>query len=221
MYKQMKLATAAGILGLFLVINYVFEFLSKIGAGIFSAVLTGQLTQEAWTSELFTAIWTQSLPFLVMIAIGAVLLVWANGKDSALEAADPEWAATAPLRKATKLATVGGLLAFAGLYNLAVPIYFGFGDLMAGLSSPESSGYVLKAVLPNYVVLLIQIGLGLWLMLGRKEPEMAVPAATVYVAPALPADGDVPMDAIYTEVPADTEPVEVQQAETDVRKNDH
>lgn len=221
MYKQMKLATAAGILGLFLVINYVFEFLSKIGAGIFSAVLTGQLTQEAWTSELFTAIWTQSLPFLVMIAIGAVLLVWANGKDSALEAADPEWAATAPLRKATKLAAVGGLLAFAGLYNLAVPIYFGFGDLMAGLSSPESSGYVLKAVLPNYVVLLIQIGLGLWLMLGRKEPEMAVPAATVYAAPALPADGDVPMDAIYTEVPADTEPVEVQQAETDVRKNDH
>jgi len=168
MHKQMKLITTAGILGLFLVSNYVFEFLGKIGAGIFSAVLTGQLTQEAWNTELYTAIWTQSLPFLVMIAIGGVLIQWAGGKNKALEATEPEWAYSAPQRKETNLAVVGGLLAFAGLYNLAVPIYFGFGDLMAGLSSPESSGYVLKAVLPNYAVLLVQIALGIWLMIGRK-----------------------------------------------------
>lgn len=181
MQKQMKLITTAGILGLFLVANYAFELLGKIGAGIFSAVLTGQLTPESWNSELYAAIGTQSLPFLLMIVMGAGLIMWGKGKDKALTATDPEWAVSAPERKATKLAVVGGLLAFAGFYNLFVPIFFGFGDLVAGLSSPESSGYVLQAVLPNYVVLLVQMALGIWMVIGKKENGNPVVMADVPV----------------------------------------
>ncbi len=171
MKKQMKLITTAGILGLFLVANYAFELAGKIGAGIFSAVLTGQLTPEAWNNELYTAIGTQSLPFVLMMGIGVVLIIWEKAKNRALTATDPEWEASAPERKAAKLAVVGGLLAISGFYNLFVPIYFGFGDLISGLSSPESSGYVLKAVLPNYVVLLIQMAVGIWLVIGKKAEE--------------------------------------------------
>lgn len=196
MHKQMKLVTTAEILGLFLAINYLFELLSKIGAGIFSAVLTEQLTAEAWTGELYTAIWMQSLPFLVMIAIGVLLLLWARSKSRSLGDVSPEWALSAPLRRDTDLAVVGGLLAFAGLYNLGVPIYFGFEDLVAGLSAPDNAGYVLKAVLPNYTVLLVEIILGLWLMFGRKTPlapvaEVHVPHRVEVELPAVPVDEPV------------------------------
>lgn len=199
MHKQMKLVTTAEILGLFLAINYLFELLSKIGAGIFSAVLTGQLTAEAWTGELYTAIWMQSIPFLIMIAVGGVLIQWAKNKSSSLADVSPEWALSAPLRRDTDLAVVGGLLVFAGLYNLAVPIYFGFEDLVAGLSAPENAGYVLKAVLPNYTVLLVEIILGLWLMFGRKTPKEAV------VEVHVPVREDIEVSAAPVHEPAQPE----------------
>ncbi len=203
MQKQMKLIMTAGILGLFLVSNYIFEFLGKIGAGLFSAVLTGQLPAEAWNTELYTAIWTQALPFLVMIAIGGVLIQWASGKNKAVEAVEPDWAYSAPQRKDTKMAVVGGLLFFAGLYNLAVPIYFGFGDLMAGLSSPESSGYVLKAVLPNYSVLLVQMALGIWLLIGRKTPVMPVVETPIPVQADVETHEEITPVVIHPDTDAD------------------
>ncbi len=181
MQKQMKLITTAGVLGLFLVGNYAFDLLGKLGAGIVSAVLTGQLTAEAMNGELYAAIGKQALPFLVMMMIGTALLSWSRGKNTALAATAPEWAAAAPERKATEWAIFGGLMLFAGLYNLVVPIYFGFQDLVAGLSSPESAGYVLKAVLPNYLVLVVQIIVGIWLMIGMKTKETPVVEAVVPV----------------------------------------
>lgn len=177
MNKQVKLVTAAGILGLFLIGNYAFEFLSKIGAGVLSAVLTGQLPAEAWNSELYTAIWQQSVPFLLMIIIGAALTVWSSGKDKVLAESEADWAATAADRKVGNLAVVGGLLAFSGFYALFVPLYFGYKDLFAALSSPDSVDYVLKAVLPNYAVLLMQIALGVWLAVGVKAAAPAMEAA--------------------------------------------
>lgn len=192
MQKQMKLITTAGILGLFLVANYAFELAGKIGAGIFSAVLTGQLTAEAWNSELYAAIGTQSLPFLLMMVMGVVLIQWEKAKNRTLTATDPEWEASAPERKAAKLAVVGGLLAITGFYNLFVPIYFGFGDLISGLSSPESSGYVLKAVLPNYVVLLTQMAVGIWLVIGKRaEGNHAVETEALAEAVDAPDNGEI------------------------------
>jgi len=43
MQKQMKLITTGKILGLFLVANYIFDILSKIGASLMSAVISQQL----------------------------------------------------------------------------------------------------------------------------------------------------------------------------------
>lgn len=190
MHKQMKLITTAGILGLFLVGNYAFEFLSKIGAGILSAVLTEQLTAEAWNGELFAAIGQQSVPFLLMMVMGAVLIQWSKSKGKALEAEDAGWAESAFQRKVTGLAIVGGLLGFAGFYNLFLPIYFGYQDLIMAFSSPEGVDYVLKAVLPNYVILLVQIALGIWMVLGKKEQLPQVAAAPAGLEQTAPAENE-------------------------------
>lgn len=177
MQKKMKLITTGGILGVFVVWNYIFEWLSKIGASIVSAVLSEQLPAEAWNSQLYGAIAKQSLPFVLMMLLGAALIYWSRAKDKALAAENPDWAAAAPERKAAQLAAAGGILSAVAVFALILPTYMNFQDLIMAFSSPEGVNYIMKMMVPNYTVLLIQLVLGLWMVFGVKIGVVPVSAA--------------------------------------------
>ncbi len=175
MQKQMKLITTGKILGLFLVANYIFDILSKIGASLMSAVISQQLPAEAWNSELYSAVAKQSLPFVLMILAGTALLSWSDTKDKALAMESSQWAESAPGRKELELAVVGALLAVFGFFNIFLPVFMGFEDLMMAFASPEGVDYITKMILPNFAVLLVQMLVGIWMIIGVKTKRVEAP----------------------------------------------
>jgi len=174
MQKKMKLITTGGILGVFVLWNYIFEWLSKIGASIVSAVLSEQLPAEAWNSQLYGAIAKQSVPFVLMMILGAALIYWSRSKDKALAVENAEWAESAEQRRTMGLASAGGILAAVAVFAIFLPTYMSFQDLVMAFSSPEGVDYIMKMMVPNYVVLLSQLILGLWMVFGIKEKAAAV-----------------------------------------------
>lgn len=174
MQKKMKLITTGGILGVFVLWNYIFEWLSKIGASIVSAVLSEQLPAEAWNSQLYGAIAKQSVPFVLMMILGAALIYWSRSKDKALAVENAEWAESAEQRRIMGLASAGGILAAVAVFAIFLPTYMSFQDLVMAFSSPEGVDYIMKMMVPNYVVLLSQLILGLWMVFGIKEKAAAV-----------------------------------------------
>lgn len=174
MQKKMKLITTGSVLGVFVLWNYIFEWLSKIGASIVSAVLSEQLPAEAWNSQLYGAIAKQSLPFILMMILGAALIYWSKAKDKALAAENVEWAESSEQRKAAQMASAGGVLAAVAVFALVLPTYMNFQDLVMAFSSPEGVDYIMKMMVPNYIVLLAQLILGLWMVFGIKEKSVSV-----------------------------------------------
>ncbi len=168
MQKKMKLITTGGILGVFVVWNYIFEWLSKIGASIVSAVISEQLPAEAWNSQLYGAIAKQSLPFILMILLGAGLIYWSQAKDKALASENEAWASGAGERKEMQLGAAGAILAAVAVFALFLPTYMNFQDMVMAFSSPEGVDYILKMLVPNYTVLLAQLLVGLWMAFGVK-----------------------------------------------------
>lgn len=176
MQKKMKLITTGGVLGVFVMWNYIFEWLSKIGASIVSAVISEQLPTEAWNSQLYGAIAKQSLPFIVMILLGVALIYWSRSKDKALAVDNEAWASEAAQRKEMQLAAAGGILAAVAVFALVLPTYMNFQDIMMAFSSPEGINYIVKMLVPNYTVLLAQLLVGLWMVFGVKgKPAPADP----------------------------------------------
>lgn len=216
MQKSYRVLMAARVTGLFLAFSNLFELAARIGAGIVSAVWAEQLPADAWTPDLFEAIARQSAPFIGMAALGGLLVYWSRTAEGKQETG----VLPAELQR-TALAVTGGLMAAAGFYNLFLPLVMGYKELAAGLASPESVGYVIKAVLPNYVVLLTEMALGLWLVLGNEPkplpasdvPEVAEEAVSPENAPEAEAapEGDAPQEAAPEASPAAEENPEEAQ----------